>query len=141
MDYPGVPSIGDYQRSMLRKALGVAEGAAESGESKYTDDIIEALTESGVDSATKSSRSFAERLADFEKNQSNWSLESLHAEKAVSRRASGGASEQMIYRNAQTGETIVRHRLTTPNGKVLEDHFRPTYKPRVGRGGNDAEVD
>jgi hypothetical protein len=38
----------------------------------------------------------------------------------------------MIYRNTQTGETIVRHRLTNANGRVLEDHFRPMYKPRVG---------
>jgi hypothetical protein len=71
-------------------------------------------------------------LADFERNPGSWSLESMHAETALSRRAAGGVSEQMIYRNVQTGETMVRHRLTSPSGRVLEDHFRPMYKPRVG---------
>ncbi|MCY2924499.1 MAG: hypothetical protein NT031_03520 [Planctomycetota bacterium] len=77
-------------------------------------------------------RSFAQKLADIEANPGGWSIESLHAEAATSRLARGGVSEQIIYRNVQTGETIVRHRLTNAGGNVLEDHFRPMYKPRVG---------
>ncbi|QOJ00940.1 MAG: hypothetical protein HRU70_10705 [Phycisphaeraceae bacterium] len=86
----------------------------------------------GARSANNTARPFAERLADYERNPGVWSLESMHAETAVSRRAAGGVSEQMIYRNSQSGETIVRHRLTRPSGKDLEDHFRPMYKPRGG---------
>ena len=41
-------------------------------------------------------------------------------------------SEQIIYRNTQTGESMVRHRITDASGRILEDHFRPNYKPRVG---------
>ena len=41
-------------------------------------------------------------------------------------------SEQIIYRNTQTGESMVRHRITNASGRILEDHFRPNYKPRVG---------
>ncbi len=93
---------------------------------------MQALVYGRVRSANPTVRPFAERLADFERAPGNWSLESIHAEGAVSRRAAGGVSEQMIYRNTQTGETMVRHRLTGPNGRVLEDHFRPTYRPRVG---------
>ena len=77
-------------------------------------------------------RTFAQRVAEFQKTPDNWSIESLHAEATTSRLARGGVSEQIIYRNAQTGETIVRHRLTNASGTVLEDHFRPMYKPRVG---------
>jgi hypothetical protein len=75
---------------------------------------------------------FRQLLSDVEQNPGNWSIESLHGEPAVSRAARGGVSEQMFYRNTQTGETIVRHRLTDANGVVVEDHFRPMYKPRVG---------
>lgn len=59
-----------------------------------------------VRSANTTARPFAERLTDIEGNPGNWSLESVHTETAVSRRAADGVSEQLIYRNVQTGETI-----------------------------------
>jgi hypothetical protein len=93
---------------------------------------IFAMCISRVRSVNATPRPFGELLGDFETNPGNWSLESAHAEVAVSRRAAGGVSEQMIYRNVETGETMVRHRLTDSSGRVLEDHFRPMYKPRVG---------
>jgi hypothetical protein len=70
-------------------------------------------------------RTFAQRLADFERSPGNWSMESLHAEAGTSRLAQGGVSEQIIYRNVQTGETMVRHRLTNASGKVLERSLPP----------------
>ena len=77
-------------------------------------------------------RTFAQKLADIEGNPGAWRIESLHAERAVSIRARGGVSEQIIYRNTRTGETMVRHRLTDGKGRVLDEHFREYYKPRVG---------
>ena len=77
------------------------------------------------------SRPFADRLTDYQQNPGRWKPESVHAEPGASVRSRGGASEQIIYRNTETGETIVRHRVTNSQGKVLEDHFRPGYKPRM----------
>ena len=32
----------------------------------------------------------------------------------------------------ETGEMIVRHTVTDDLGRVVDDHWRPNYKPRVG---------
>jgi hypothetical protein len=71
-------------------------------------------------------------LADYNRNPGDWTPHSIHAERATSIRARGGVSEQIIYRNSRTGETLVRHRVTDGRGRVIDDHFRPYYKPRVG---------
>lgn len=81
---------------------------------------------------TAGPRTFTERLAEYNQNPGAWKPQSLHAEPATSIRARGGVSEQIIYRNTETGETLIRHRLTNARGKVLEDHFRRDYKPRIG---------
>jgi len=77
-------------------------------------------------------RPFTQRLADYNQNPGAWRPQSIHAEPATSIRARGGVSEQIIYRNSRTGETLVRHRVTDARGRVLDDHFRPNYKPRIG---------
>lgn len=84
-----------------------------------------------VHSANSTSRALADRLADYQQNPGRWRPESIHAEPGMSRRDRGGSSEQIIYRNTDTGETLVRHRVTNCQGKVIDDHFRPDYKPRV----------
>lgn len=73
-----------------------------------------------------------QRLADYTENPGAWKPLSLHAEPAISIRARRGVSEQIIYRHAETGETLIRHRVTDARGHVLGDHFRPYYKPRIG---------
>lgn len=81
---------------------------------------------------TPGPRSFTQRLADYTENPGAWKPQSLHAEPATSIRARGGVSEQIIYRHAETGETLIRHRVIDARGHVLDDHFRPYYKPRIG---------
>jgi hypothetical protein len=54
------------------------------------------------------------------------------AEAATGKRAKGGTSLQEILVNVKTGERIVRHTVLSPSGRVLEEHFRPYYKPRGG---------
>jgi hypothetical protein len=71
-------------------------------------------------------------MKDFEADPSRWAPQSIHSEPATSVRARGGVSEQIIYRNTETGECLVRHRVTDAKGRVLDDHFRPMYKPRIG---------
>jgi hypothetical protein len=41
-------------------------------------------------------------------------------------------SEQIVYRNTQTGETMVRHRITDAKGRLLDHHPRELHTPRVG---------
>ena len=77
-------------------------------------------------------RPLGQQWADFQQNPGNWVPESVHAEAATSVRARGGVSEQILYRNTQTGETMWRHRLTDARGRLLDDHAREFYKPRVG---------
>lgn len=81
---------------------------------------------------TTGPRRFTDRLADYNQNPDNWRPQSIHAEPAISIRARGGVSEQIIYRNTETGESLIRHRVTDASGRVLDDHFRPNYKPRIG---------
>jgi hypothetical protein len=77
------------------------------------------------------SRPFPDRLKDFEADPSRWSPQSIHSEPATGVKTRGGLSEQIIYRNTETGETLVRHRVTDAKGRVRDDHFRPMYKPRI----------
>jgi hypothetical protein len=63
---------------------------------------------------------------------SRWAPQSIHSEPTTGVKTRGGVSEQIIYRNTETGETLVRHRVTDAKGRVRDDHFRPYYKPRVG---------
>ena len=110
---PGVPSA----VGKIGKGLGNAADAARRG---------------GSIPRTATPGKFTERLADYTQNPGDWTPRSIHAEPATSIRARGGVSEQIIYRNTQTGETLIRHRVTDAKGCSLDDHFRPNYKPRVG---------
>ncbi|MEJ2557318.1 MAG: RHS repeat-associated core domain-containing protein [Anaerolineae bacterium] len=62
-----------------------------------------------------------------------WSLLSVHAEPATRKGARGsGVSIQEVYENIYTGERKVRHIVRDDRGRVVDDHFRPFYKPRTG---------
>jgi RHS repeat-associated protein len=76
-------------------------------------------------------RPFPEKLKDIVANPEDWVTGSSHSEPGRSVRGRGGVSEQIKYRNRQTGETIVRHRVIDRRGRVIDDHYRPDYKPRL----------
>lgn len=58
---------------------------------------------------------------------------SAHAEKATRKGArQHGTSTQEIYRNTETGEKMVKHTVTDDAGHVVDEHWRPDYKPRAG---------
>ncbi len=83
--------------------------------------------------AAQNPRTFSDKVADFHKEPSRWEAISAHSEKASRKGArQHGASTQTIYRNKDTGEEIVRHTVTDDRGRVIDDHFRPDYKPRPG---------
>jgi hypothetical protein len=66
-------------------------------------------------------------------NDEGWSLISNHAESATRKGArQGGVSIQEVYENIYTGERKVRHIVRDARGRVVDDHFRPFYKPRTG---------
>jgi hypothetical protein len=78
-------------------------------------------------------RTVKEKIADFERDPNSWEAVSAHSEKASRKGArQHGSSTQMIYRNKDTGETIVRHTVTDDSDRIVDDHFRPDYKPRPG---------
>ncbi len=78
-------------------------------------------------------RPFTRLVDDIDANPSKWKAISAHTEKATRKGARRhGASTQTIYRNTETGETIVHHTVTDDLGRVVDDHWRPNYKPRVG---------
>lgn len=78
-------------------------------------------------------RPFEEKLRAFEADPSSWELVSAHTEFA-SRKGSRrlGVSTQSVYRHGDTGEMLVRHTVTDDRGRIVDDHFRPEYKPREG---------
>ncbi len=62
-----------------------------------------------------------------------WERVSVHTEKSTRKGSrKSGISIQEVYVNKYTGKKIVRHKLVNDKGKVVDDHFRPYYKPRDG---------
>jgi RHS repeat-associated protein len=86
-----------------------------------------------TDDAAAAAGKFKRNAEDIVNNSGDWEAVSTHAEKATRKGARNhGSSSQTIYRNKKTGEEIVRHTVTDDSGRVVDDHFRPNYKPRVG---------
>lgn len=61
-------------------------------------------------------------------NPGNWKVVGAFAEAATNRRARGGVSIQTIVQNAD-GDQLVRHTVVNRAGDVIDDHFRPMFKP------------
>lgn len=83
-------------------------------------------------SAANTTRTFSQIIDDFSANPSKWRSVSAHTEQATSHVARGGVSIQEIFENVETGERVVRHTVFTSSGRVIDEHLRPFYKPRVG---------
>jgi hypothetical protein len=84
-------------------------------------------------------RPFRDRIKDYQQDPSKWEIISMHTKPATRRGArQSGVSIQIQYRNRDTGETIWRHQVIDDRGRVVDDHFRPYYKPRVGDLRNDS---
>ena len=78
-------------------------------------------------------RSLREKVEDYEQHPEMWEPISAHTSKATRKGArQHGSSTQTKYRHKKTGETIVRHIVTDDQGRVVDDHIRPNYKPRPG---------
>jgi hypothetical protein len=76
-------------------------------------------------------RSFRENVEDFEANPEQWQPISVHTDKASRKGARRqGVSTQTIYRHRVSKETLVRHTVIDDRGQIVDDHFRPDYKPR-----------
>jgi RHS repeat-associated protein len=88
--------------------------------------------------STSAGRPFRDRIKDYQQDPSRWEIISMHTEPATRRGArQSGVSIQIQYRNRDTGEIIWRHQVIDDRGRVVDDHFRPYYKPRVGDLRND----
>lgn len=75
-------------------------------------------------------REVASRLIrDVTDNPSNWKVVGSFTEQATGRKAKGGVSIQTVVEN-ENGDRLVRHTVLDKDGKVIEDHYRPMFKPR-----------
>ena len=75
-------------------------------------------------------RETASRLMrDIADNPDNWRVVGTFTEAATSKKARGGLSMQTIVEN-QAGDRMVRHTVVDKSGKVIDDHYRPIFKPR-----------
>lgn len=78
-------------------------------------------------------RRLGEHVADIEANPANWKRVSAHAEEATRKGArKAGASVQEVFENRDNGTRIVRHTVLDDKGRVVEQHYRPDYKPPKG---------
>jgi hypothetical protein len=76
-------------------------------------------------------RSFQEKFEDQLANPESWEVISVHTEKAGRKGARRhGLSTQTVYRHRVTGEFLVRHTVIDDHGRIVDDHFRPHYRPR-----------
>lgn len=123
-----------YCRDTMAELTVAAWRGTEQCQQAATDQLRRIITQqSGSGPANNlTTRPFRELQADAEANPSDWRVVSAHAEAATGKRAKGGTSLQEILVNVKTGERIVRHTVLSPSGRVLEEHFRPYYKPREG---------
>ena len=121
----------DLPKSKAERSLGASEKVTDANDLKKGEEkCVEA---EGEKLAPDTTRPFKQLDADIRANPNNWEAISAHSEKASRKGArQHGASTQTIYRHRDTGETIIRHTVIDDVGKVVDDHFRPHYKPRVG---------
>jgi len=128
-----IPYVGDTAKAAKygRKAAKLANRAGDAAHAADKADDLRKASSRVLEARIH--RSFPEKLADIQGNPDKWEAISAHAEKASRKGArQHGASTQTIYRNRETGETIVHHTVTDDAGRVIDDHFRPNYRPRAG---------
>ena len=68
-------------------------------------------------------------IKDASENPGAWRLVGAFTEAATNKAAKGGLSIQAVMRN-EAGDQLVRHTVLDQSGKVIEEHYRPMYKPR-----------
>ncbi len=131
-----IPYVGDTAKAAKygRKAAKLANRAGDVAHAAaLTDKANDLRKASRHVPEAKVHRSFPEKLADIQGNPDKWDAISAHAEKASRKGArQHGVSTQTSYKNKETGETIVHHTVTDDAGRVIDDHFRPNYRPRPG---------
>jgi hypothetical protein len=69
----------------------------------------------------------------FRFDTDEWERVSSHSERASRKGArTTGTSVQEIYVHKKTRERIVEHSVVNDKGRIIDEHFRPYYKPRKG---------
>jgi len=120
------------------RGTGLVDDAAALGKTSRTQNFFghgETVTPPVLPRAkgAPKTRPFNQLVDDIRGNPQRWEAISAHTEKATRKGARRhGVSTQTIYRNKDTGEMIVRHTVTDDAGRLIDDHFRPIYKPREG---------
>jgi hypothetical protein len=69
----------------------------------------------------------------FQFDIAEWERISSHSEKASRKGArTSGVSVQVVYVHKKTRERMVKHIAVNDKGRIVDEHFRPYYKPRKG---------
>jgi RHS repeat-associated protein len=69
-------------------------------------------------------------MKDAARNPGSWRTIGVFTEAATRKGLRGGLSIQSVIEN-QAGERLVQHTLLGKHGNLIEQHFRPMYKPRA----------
>jgi hypothetical protein len=74
-------------------------------------------------------RPLPELVEDYRANPEDWELIRRGVVPSTRRRNRGGTSVQELFRHRTTGESVVRHTLVRPNGRLFgAPHFRDAWK-------------
>ena len=79
----------------------------------------------------RAGREVASRLInDVPTHPENWRVVGSFTEAATNRKARGGVSIQTVFEN-EAGDQVVRRTVRDRSGRVIDDHYRPVFKPRA----------
>jgi hypothetical protein len=88
----------------------------------------EPAAEGAMKGPNKPPRSFRDQIRDAEANPDKWKVVKRESVPSTNMRNKGGTSVQVLLRNEETGEEIVRHTIYKPDGSIYEpSHFRPNW--------------
>ncbi len=109
-------------------APGVPAGAAAAIKAGRAANAVDAA-KGGASAARGASTAFGRSVQSLQETigsgRGQWGRVSAHAEQATGRAYRGGTSIEEVFKNAETGEQIIRHTITR-GGEILHETFR-TY--------------
>jgi hypothetical protein len=110
-----------------RRDCSAAPKAGAGGGPKLIGPAGDAASRGGAVGVKPPSTPFGGSVESLRSGQGPWKLQSAHAEGATGRAYKGATSIEEVFKNTQTGETIVRHRIVRGD-EMLHETFRPYAK-------------
>lgn len=115
--------------ALIKKGLSklLAKAAIKCGLRKAAKGAVKEAARGGASAARGASTAFGRSVQSLKdtlgSGKGPWGRVSAHAEQATGRAYRGGTSIEEVFKNAETGEQIIRHTITR-GGKILHETFR-----------------